>query len=399
MPPETVYKSIFNKIMKKILLFCCAIALFSCKTNSKSEESSKTEKPMNTVEFVINKGINISHWLSQEYTKNQRETFFTKDDVRLLDSLGFDHIRLPIDEENLWDESGAPIAEAFDLLNKSIQWCLEYNMRVVVDLHIIRSFYFNAGNEGKENNLFSSAEEQKKFYSLWETLSDSLKNFPESMVAYELLNEAVAPTPQDWNKLVAGGIKTIRAREPERVIIVGSNMWQIASTFPDLKVPAGDKNIILSFHTYEPLLFTHYRANWTEFAAFADTVSYPQIITQEVYNRNHELFTEGRSSEFFADALNTFDVAKFEEMFEPAIVKAQELGLQLYCGEFGALPTTQAEHRLHYYKDIISAFEKNDILYAAWDYKGNFGIREWNAETKQNGEIDSKLASILTTGK
>ncbi|MDR1761012.1 MAG: glycoside hydrolase family 5 protein [Bacteroidales bacterium] len=353
---------------------------------------------MNSVDFVINKGINISHWLSQVYVKNQQATFFTKDDVRVLDSLGFDHIRLPIDEEIFWDETGKPIVESFEILKKAIQWCLEYNMRVVVDLHIIRSFYFNAGNEGKENELFTNPKEQKKFYSLWETLSDSLKTYPESMVAYELLNEAVAPNPQDWNNLVAGGVKTIRKREPERVIIIGSNMWQITSTFPDLQVPQNDKNIILSFHTYEPLLFTHYKASWTEFAAFNDSVSYPHIITQEVFDRNTH-FTEGRSTEFFTDALQAYGPEKFKEMFQPAIIKANELGLQLYCGEFGALPTTKRADRLQYYKDIISVFTQNNIAYAAWDYKGNFGIRAWDEQSKQNGDIDTELATVLTGEK
>ena len=372
----------------------CTLALFSCSTGNNNQNSDATDAPMNSAGFVINRGINISHWLSQEFIKNQRETFFTKNDVRLLDSLGFDHLRLPVDEENLWDENGKPIAEGFDYLKKAVQWCLEYNMRVIIDLHIIRSFHFNA----KDNTLFTNPKEQKKFYKLWETLSDSLKSFPESMVAYELLNEAVAPTPEDWNKLVAGGIKTIRTREPERVIIVGSNMWQIASTFPNLKVPRGDKNIILSFHSYEPLLFTHFLANWTEFKDFNDSVSYPTIITQEVFDRNTH-FDEGRSREFFKEALQTFGTEKFEEMFQPAIIKARELGLQLYCGEFGALPNTKREYRLQYYKDIIAAFKKNNIAYAAWDYKGNFGIRKWDAQPQQNGALDSELSGILIEGK
>ena len=385
--------------MKKLLIFVCTIALFSCSTSNKPQESKNAKTPMNPSGFVINRGINISHWLSQLYgTRGQQLTFFTKDDVRLLDSLGFDHIRLPIDEENLWDENGKPIAEMFDYLKKAIQWSLEYNMRVIVDLHIIRSFHFNAGNDGKVNRLFTDPKEQKKFYKLWETLSDSLKSFPESMVAYELLNEPDAPTPEDWNKLVAGGIKTIRAREPERVIFVGSNKWQITSTFPDLKVPKGDKNIILSFHSYEPLLFTHFRADWTEFKDFNDSVSYPTIITQEVFDRNTH-FTQGNSPEFFKEALQTFSPEKYEKMFQPAIIKARELGLQLYCGEFGALPTTQREHRLQYYKDIIEAFNKNNIAYAAWDYKGNFGIREWDTGTQQNGALDSELSNILTGKK
>jgi endoglucanase len=47
------------------------------------------------------------------------------------------------------------------------------------------------------NTLFTDEKEQQKIYSLWITLSDSLKRYPESMLAYELLNEAVAENPDD----------------------------------------------------------------------------------------------------------------------------------------------------------------------------------------------------------
>ena len=33
-----------------------------------------------------------------------------------------------------------------------------------------------------------------------------------------------------------------------------------ADTFDQLKIPAGDKNIVLSFHFYEPFHLTHYQA-------------------------------------------------------------------------------------------------------------------------------------------
>lgn len=68
--------------------------------------------------FRISRGVNISHWLSQSQRRGQeRQTFFTKKDVAYIAGLGYDHIRLPIDEEQMWDESGNKENEAFTLLN------------------------------------------------------------------------------------------------------------------------------------------------------------------------------------------------------------------------------------------------------------------------------------------
>lgn len=386
-------------MIKHIALIFSLGIMLSCSSGGSSSKTEQNQEITNPSGFIIKRGINISHWLSQVYGFSKRDVFFTKEDVRLIDSLRFDHIRLPIDEKEMWDEQGKPIAESFTYLKQALDWCMEYQIRVIVDLHIIRSFYFNAVNEGHQNTLFSDKNEQEKFFSLWKTLSDSLKRFPESMVAYELLNEAVAENPDDWNKLVEGGVKTIRSREPERVIIIGSNLWQITRTFPDLKVPANDKNIILSFHNYDPLLFTHYKANWTAYKDYSDSVTYPgQIITKEAYDKNKHL-AKNEGLHAFDDALEQYGPEKFEKIFMPAIEKARKLNLQLYCGEFGALPYTNRAARLQYYKDIISVFDKHNIAYSAWDYKGLFGIRAWDSEKNLNTTLDTELSSILTNNK
>jgi len=368
--------------MKKIFLILMCASLFACKTEQAEP-------------FEIQRGVNISHWLSQVYGTSKRDVFFTKEDVKLIDSLGFDHIRLPIDEKELWNEDGTKIPEAFAYMTSAIDWCMEYNVKVLVDLHIIRSFYFNAGNEGQENTLFSNSKEQEKFYDLWRQLSDTLSKYPNSMVAYELLNEAVAEDNEDWNKLVAGGVAAIREKEKNRTIFIGSNRWQITSTFPELKVPANDPNLILSFHNYDPLLITHYKASWTSFHEFKDSVNYPgPIITKEVYDANKHLASnEGILA--FDDALQQYSPEVFEKKFEPAIIRAKELGLRLYCGEFGCLPNVSREERLQYYKDITSVFEKHNIAYTSWDYKGLFGIRKWDPTTNTNVGLDLELAKIL----
>ncbi len=73
--------------------------------------------------FEIHRGTNISHWLSQSNRRGEaRRQWFTEKDVELIASLGFDHIRLPIDEEQMWDEVGHKEPEAFELLHSAIGW-------------------------------------------------------------------------------------------------------------------------------------------------------------------------------------------------------------------------------------------------------------------------------------
>jgi len=222
--------------MKKSLLILFTVILFSCgqsSTTVTSENSGNTTSE----KFEIKKGTNVAHWLSQSKQRGtERALFFTKEDVQNIAKMGFDHIRLPIDEVQMWDENGKRHDDAFLLLEKGIEWCIELNLKVVVDLHILRSHYFNA----KEKPLWTVPAEQEKFFDLWRDLSKQLKKFPTHMVAYELMNEAVADDHESWNQLVAKAHAAIREIEPTRTIIIGSNRWQSVDTFDALKVPAND---------------------------------------------------------------------------------------------------------------------------------------------------------------
>lgn len=90
--------------------------------------------------FTIQRGTNISHGLSQSKRRSgERRAWFTQQDVRLLAERGFDHLRIPVDEEQLWDADGRPESEAFDLFDAALNWAEAAGMRAIVDLHILRS--------------------------------------------------------------------------------------------------------------------------------------------------------------------------------------------------------------------------------------------------------------------
>jgi len=350
---------------------------------------------MNPSGFKLHRGVNLSHWLSQNLGWSPKETFITEQDIKFIDSIGYDHVRIPIDEAELWDTTEKPIDESFAYLTGCLNWCAKYNLRAVVDLHIVRSHYFNAVNEGGTNSLWTDTNAQNTFLRLWSDLSARLKHYPVSMVAYELMNEPVAENPEDWNKLIEKAVKVLRAMEPQRVLLIGSNKWQTPGTFPQLKIPASDPNIILSLHTYSPIFFIHHLADWVPSKVYKGSVHYPG---QVVSDADYDTFAKKDSAQVqvMKNSREIWNKQKLAEEILPAIKRAKELGLQLYCGEFGCLPHVNRNERLSYYSDLISVFDENHIAYCNWEYKGDFGIYVFDFEKKVSYAPDADLIRILT---
>ena len=332
--------------------------------------------------FEIRRGINISHWLSQSGRRGEgRREWFTEKDVKFIAGLGFDHIRLPVDEEQLWDEAGRKEKEAFGLLHNAINWAQQNKLRIIVDLHILRSHHFNA----KEKPLWTDPKAQDKFLQLWRDLSGELKKYPLGLVAYELMNEPVADDADDWNKLVAKAIAEIRKTERQRTIVFGSNRWQSADTFDKLRIPEGERNIILSFHFYTPMLITHYKASWTGVGKYKGPVNYPgKIVTDDDMKGLSE--EQARLAKRNNGVYNR-DV--FEKLIQKPLAVARKHNLPLYCGEWGALPTVPRKDRMQWYADVRKVLEKNNIAWANWDYKGGFGI------VNRGGEPDEGFIKVL----
>lgn len=392
-------------ITKKTILIILSVLfiVYSCNTNNsgKSDSSENDSLNISFIEnpsgFVIKRGVNISHWLSQTRPWSRRDKFFSQEDMKTIKALGYDHIRLPIDEEELWDEKGLLIDSSLEDVHNAINWALEENMRVIVDLHILRSHHFNARNNEGKITLWTDTVAQNNFINLWDTLSVHLRKYPNNMVAYEFMNEPVAPEHEMWNKLIDRAIKAIRKVEPNRVLMMGSNRWQKPFTFPFLKIPEGDKNIILTVHTYAPYFVTHYKAYWSAASKYNGPVTYPGItITKEDYNKYVDTTYLPLVSRIEEEkGLEYFDKNKLKEVLQPAIDRAKELGLQLYCSEFGCLPNVDRKTRLQYYQDITDVFRENNITWANWDYKGDFGIVYWDREKLVTGQADTAITNIL----
>lgn len=335
-------------------------------------------------DFTIERGVNVSHWLSQtDIRGRERKRYVTEKDFIQIKELGFDHVRLPIDEEHFWTEDGKQQKAAFKLLDKAIKWAIKHDLKVIVDLHVLRSHHFNVA---ESRTLWEEESAQQQFIGFWKDLSKKLSKYPNDMLAYEPMNEAVSDDPQDWNKLINWVIREIREIEPERTIIMGSNNWQQCWTFPYLEVPESDKNIILSFHIYTPMPLTHWKAPWTNFSRYDAPVNYPGTILDTTDLANFDQETIDNISVYIKD----YDREVLRDEIMVAVNRAKELGLPLYCGEFGIFPTPEMKMMQTWYTDMMAIFNMNGIAWAHWNWKNDFPLID--AETT---EPISEILDIL----
>lgn len=354
------------------VVFICALFSFTNDSNQSNNANG----------FTFKKGTNISHWLSQSRRRGEeRKNYFLEKDVLYLAGLGFDHIRIPIDEEQMWKEDGSKDGEAFFLLTQAINWSLKHGLDVVVDLHILRSHHFNE----KEKPLWTKPEAQERFFQCWRDLSAVLSKYPVEDVAYELMNEPVADDPEDWNKLIEKATAIVREKEPNRKIVIGSNRWQSADTFDQLRIPSNDKNIILSFHMYEPFLLTHHQAPWTRIRDYKGPVNYPGEIVKEsdIQSQPDSIQKELRRNKLY------YDRAAIEKHFTKPLALSKKLDLPLYCGEWGCLTTVPDAARLNWFRDMKAVLDKYNIGWATWEYKSDFGI------INKKGQEEKEMIRIL----
>ncbi len=381
--------------MKKIAYTLAIVAtivmtLAACSTKSETATDGANH-------FRIKRGTNISHWLSQSEARGEmRRLHIQEDDFERLQKLGFDFVRIPIDEVQFWDEDGNKLPEAWDLLTAALDQARKHNLRAIVDLHIIRSHYFNAVNEGgaAANTLFTSEKSQEDLINLWRQLSEVLKDYSNDWVAYEFMNEPVADDHEQWNLLIAKVHKALRELEPQRTLVIGSNLWQGYETMKYLKVPEGDENIILSFHYYNPMILTHYGAWWTPIGKYKGKVNYPGIlVSKEDYEAADpevkKLLDENQYT------TQVWDINKIREDFKDAIAAAKKYNLQLFCGEWGVYEPVDRELAYRWTRDMLTVFDENDIAWTTWCYDADFGF--WDQQ--RHSFKDRPLVELLMSGK
>ncbi len=314
------------------------------------------------------KGVDLGGWISQfsEFSKSHFDTFITEDDIKNIAELGFDHVRVPVDYNVLQDEDGAIREEGFGYLEKCREWCEAHGLNMIIDLHECFGYSFDPLKDMDRRAFFYDQELQKRFLDLWAIIAERFTAWPEQ-VAFEPLNEVVLFDVRDaWNDLASRYVEMMRAIVPDSYIVIGGVCYNNVNTVKYINVPVDDR-IIYNFHCYDPHVFTHQGAYWVEGMPADFRIGYPE--TLETYlaaqkssgcalDDEYDLPQDKETGEWF-----------FEQIFAPAVKKAEQDGVPLYCGEYGVIDLADNQDKLRWLKDIHSAFRKYDIGHALWNYK------------------------------
>lgn len=337
----------------------------------------------------LKKGINLGGFLSQcVHTKEHYDTFILKEDFSYIKSLGFDHVRLPIDYNVMEEDDGTNKAEGFNRIEEIINWAKESNLDIILDLHKAYGYDFNDAGSKEKNNLFSNHNLQNRFTNLWKKIANRFTKHEN--VVFELLNEVVEEDNANaWNQLINQTVKEIRKIAPKKIIIYGGILWNSATTVKLLEKPM-DENIIFTFHCYQPIVFTHQNAHWMPQIKNIGEIHYPESFA---YYKEKSKALGVQGNDVFECGLDgNMGIQFLEYVINEAVVAAQKMNVRLYCGEFGVIDQAPVDDSLRWLKDIVKVFNDHHIGYALWTYrKMDFGIDE-----KHYDKIRNEMIKVLT---
>lgn len=319
-------------------------------------------------------GVDLGGWISQfdAFDEVHFDTFITESDIRNIKNMGFDHVRVPVDYIVLQDDEGNLKEKGFQHLEDCRRWCENYGLNMIIDLHECYGYSFDPLKDMDRKKFFFDKDLQERFLSLWRVIAERFRDYPDQ-VAFEPLNEVVLMEVKDaWNDLASRYIRMMREAAPDSYLIIGGVCYNNVNTVKLLDVPV-DNKVVYNFHCYDPMIFSHQGAYWIDGMPHDFRIGYPKTLgdyksaadsTDADLNSYPDLPQDKVIGEWF-----------FDMIFEPAIRKAEEDGVTLYCGEYGVIDLAAAEERERWIKDITAAFKKHGIGHALWNYKEkDFGL-------------------------
>ena len=336
------------------------------------------------------KGVNLGGWISQfdKYDKAHFDSFITEDDIKNIATMGFDHVRVPVDYVLFEEEDGTSKDDGFYYLNLCEKWCSANSLHMIIDLHECYGYSFDPLKDCDQEAFFHDDKLQDRFLKLWERIAKSYGDKPD-MIAFEPLNEVVPMTVVDeWNDLLRRYMKLMRSIAPDTYLVIGGVCYNSVISVPKLDIEIDDKTVY-NFHCYEPLIYTHQGAYWVPDMPSDFRIDYPKSLDE--YREAGAFLSQEHLGAINEDGISEIGEKFFEDIFEPAIEKASKDDIPLYCGEYGVIDLAAPDGRLRWLKDIHAVFNRHGIGRALWNYKQ----KDYGLVDSSFDEIKDRFMEIL----
>lgn len=331
-------------------------------------------------------GANICLWF--RFPRNQTPEFFRDylpdREAAMMVNIGLKHVRLCVAPKEIMDAAdGAVREDRMRFLEAAIRRLQRAGLLVMVDIH----------NEDRAAEL--DPDWQNAFEKFWGALAGHLASFDPELTLLEIINEPVfSGREPEWNILNARLATAIREKAPQHTIVTSGPNWGGIDGLQKLtRLP--DRNVVYSFHCYDPFPFTHQGATWAgEGVKPLRQVPYPsrpEEVAPLLPALEDKPESKGMLEQYGRERWNK---EKLAARFQQGIAWGAKHGVPLYCGEFGVFPRfAKPEHRAQWFADFGQVLAANKIGWAVWGWDEGFGLNRRPVEGKP--VIDSVVAQAL----
>lgn len=285
---------------------------------------------------TMGRGINLGNALEApregEWGVVLKEHYF-----EAIKKAGFDSVRIPARWSN-HAEKASPYRideKFFERVEWAVRQALDRKLLVVLNVHHY------------EELMTQPDAHRERFLALWEQIAARFKDYPAEL-AFELCNEPHDKLTADkWNALLADALKIVRRTNPTRQVVVGAVGWNSIKDLPSLVLPEDDRNLIVTFHYYNPFHFTHQGASWVG----ADSQKW-------------------RGTKWTGTAAERLAVCR---ELNDAIAWAVKHQRPIFMGEFGAFSEADMESRARWTQFVADEALARKIGFAYWEFCSSFG--------------------------
>lgn len=288
---------------------------------------------------------------------------------------GFDSVRIPV------GFSGHSLAEApytidpafLTRVEQVVGWGLGKGLRIVLDMHNY--------NEVQQD----PPGQRERFVALWRQIAARFRSAPDRLY-FELLNEPNSGlTPDVWNDLAAEAVRAIREIDPLHTIVIDAVDYGNPDGLFGLRIPEGEENAIVTFHYYNPHLFTFQGKPWMGVDWSTTGITWPGAPATPVV-------PAPGVSPWVAAWLDAYDTIQdtglnpagtkiIEYEIDQAAAWARQKRYPLWMGEFTAQDGADLASRARWTSFVRRQLERNHIPWATWTLLSDSGSRLYDPAT------------------
>ena len=278
---------------------------------------------------ALGRGINILGY--DGIWEGGRNAPFRLDNLTAIRKAGFSHVRINFFGFKFMGEGNLLEETVLRRLDAVIEEGLARKLIPILDEH---------DTHVCQRDVSECTEKLKAFWT--QIAARYAGKYPK--LVFEVLNEPGGQmTSASWNALLNECLGIIRATNPRRTVIAAVlNVDEMP--VDDLVLPSDDRNLIVTFHYYAPIRFTHQGAPWSP-----------------TFSRIGPL-----------DWGTAEDESKARADFEKIRSWSEREKRPIYVGEFGVYEAAPAEARTRYLSFVARSAERLGWAWAYWQFDHDF---------------------------